>query len=115
MARRRRRELTRAGAQVGLRDLNIEAALRRLASELQWARAAIEMDVTLAASIGAVAGEDPDAGHILVNNAGIGLVGDIAATSEEDFERVMRVNAHSVYLVTKAMLPLLLDEHGDRL
>ncbi len=48
-----------------------------------------------------------------MNNAGIGLVGDIAATSEEDFERVMRVNAHSVFLVTKALLPGLLESHGS--
>jgi 2-keto-3-deoxy-L-fuconate dehydrogenase len=50
---------------------------------------------------------------ILVNNAGIGLVGDVASTSEEDFERVMRVNVHSVFLVTRAMLPLLLESHGS--
>jgi NAD(P)-dependent dehydrogenase (short-subunit alcohol dehydrogenase family) len=48
-----------------------------------------------------------------VNNAGIGLVGDLAATSEPDFERVMRVNAHSVYLVTRAMLPMLLMSRGS--
>jgi 2-keto-3-deoxy-L-fuconate dehydrogenase len=48
-----------------------------------------------------------------VNNAGIGLVGDLASTSEEDFERVMRVNVHSIYLVTRAMLPLLLKSHGS--
>src|ERR1035437_5627024 len=50
---------------------------------------------------------------VLGNNAGIGLVGDLASTSEEDFDRVMRVNAHSVYLVTRGMLPLLLMSHGS--
>ena len=104
------RELTRAGAQVWIADLNIEAA-REIASELDGARA-IEMDVTLAASIGA-AMDQIQTLDILVNNAGIGLVGDLASTSEEDFERVMRVNAHSVYLVTRAMLPLLLMSRGS--
>jgi 2-keto-3-deoxy-L-fuconate dehydrogenase len=104
------RELMRAGAQVWIADLNIEAA-REVASELDGARA-IKMDVTLAASIGA-AMDQIQTLDILVNNAGIGLVGDLASTSEEDFERVMRVNAHSVYLVTRAMLPLLLMSRGS--
>jgi NAD(P)-dependent dehydrogenase (short-subunit alcohol dehydrogenase family) len=104
------RELTRAGAQVWIADLNIEAA-REIASELDGARA-IEMDVTLASSIGA-AMDQIQTLDILVNNAGIGLVGDLASTSEEDFERVMRVNVHSVYLVTRAMLPLLLMSRGS--
>jgi 2-keto-3-deoxy-L-fuconate dehydrogenase len=104
------RELTRAGAQVWIADLNIAAA-REIAGELDGARA-IEMDVTLASSIGA-AMDQIELLDILVNNAGIGLVGDLASTSEEDFERVMRVNAHSVYLVTRAMLPLLLMSRGS--
>jgi NAD(P)-dependent dehydrogenase (short-subunit alcohol dehydrogenase family) len=104
------RELARAGAEVLIADLNLEAA-QDLAGELFRSRA-IEIDVTQASSIGAALDQIPTL-DILVNNAGIGLVGDIAATSEEDFERVMRVNAHSVYLVTRAMLPLLLMSRGS--
>ena len=104
------RELARAGAQVLIADLNLAAA-QALAGELAGTRA-IEMDVTLAVSV-----EAARAGiaklDILVNNAGIGLVGDVASTSEEDFERVMRVNVYSVFLVTRAMLPLLLEAHGS--
>ena len=104
------RELTRAGARVLVADLNVVAA-QALASELEGARA-VEMDVTSAASVEAARAEIPKL-DILVNNAGIGLVGTVAATSEEDFERVMRVNVHSVFLVTRAMLPLLLESHGS--
>jgi 2-keto-3-deoxy-L-fuconate dehydrogenase len=104
------RELTRAGAKVLIADLNLAAA-EQLAAELPGARA-VKMDVTSAASI-AAAKEQISALDILVNNAGIGLVGDLASTSEEDFDRVMRVNVHSVYLVTRAMLPLLLQSHGS--
>jgi NAD(P)-dependent dehydrogenase (short-subunit alcohol dehydrogenase family) len=104
------RELTRAGAQAIVADLNSEAA-QGLAGELHGARA-LEMDVTQAASIGKAI-EQIETLDILVNNAGIGLVGDLASTSEEDFERVMRVNATSVYLVTRAMLPLLLMSRGS--
>lgn len=104
------RELARAGAKVVIADLNLEAA-QALAAQLPGARA-LQMDVTQAASVGAAV-EQLETLDILVNNAGIGLVGDLAATSEEDFERVMRVNAHSVYLVTRAMLPLLLLSRGS--
>jgi 2-keto-3-deoxy-L-fuconate dehydrogenase len=104
------RELTRAGARVWVADVNPEAA-QRVAGEVHGARA-IEMDVTQAASIGAAL-EQIDTLDLLVNNAGIGLVGDLASTSEEDFERVMRVNVHSVYLVTRAMLPMLLMSRGS--
>jgi 2-keto-3-deoxy-L-fuconate dehydrogenase len=104
------RELARAGAEVVIADLNLNAA-HGLASELPRARA-IQMDVTQASSIGAALDEIQTL-DILVNNAGIGLVGDLASTSEEDFERVMRVNVHSVYLVTRAMLPMLLMSRGS--
>jgi 2-keto-3-deoxy-L-fuconate dehydrogenase len=104
------RELARAGAEVLIADLNLEAA-QGLASELPQSRA-LQIDVTQAGSIGA-AMEQIASLDILVNNAGIGLVGDLASTSEEDFERIMRVNVHSVYLVTRAMLPLLLMNRGS--
>lgn len=104
------RELTRAGAQVLIADLNLASA-QSLASELPGAKA-IHMDVTDAASI-ATAFAGLSRLDILVNNAGIGLVGDITRTSEEDFARVMRVNVNSVFLVTQAAFPLLLASHGS--
>ena len=108
------RELTRAGAQVIVADLNLaaaEALAKELADRAVRARA-VEMDVTSSGSIAAAVAKI-DKLDILVNNAGIGLVGDIAATADEDFERVMRVNVHSVFLVTKALLPKLLETRGS--
>jgi 2-keto-3-deoxy-L-fuconate dehydrogenase len=104
------RRLTDAGASVVLADLN-EAAAKTLAAELPGAKA-VAMDVTSAASI-AAAIEGLERLDILVNNAGIGLVGGIAETEEADFARLMNVNATSVYLVTKAALPLLLAVRGS--
>lgn len=49
---------------------------------------------------------------ILVNSAGIGLVGSLVETALEDFERLFRVNVQGVFLVTKAAVPLLLASHG---
>jgi 2-keto-3-deoxy-L-fuconate dehydrogenase len=104
------RELSRAGAHVLIADLNLTAA-QALAAELPLATA-LAMDVTDAASI-AVAMQGIERLDILVNNAGIGLVGDITRTTEPDFARVMRVNVHSVFLVTQAVFPLLLASHGS--
>ena len=104
------RELARAGAQVIIADIDLAAA-ESLAAEVSGARA-VRMDVTSADSV-AAAFAGIEKLDILVNNAGIGLVGDISRTAEEDFERVMRVNVHSVFLVTKAALPLLLASRGS--
>jgi NAD(P)-dependent dehydrogenase (short-subunit alcohol dehydrogenase family) len=104
------RELARAGAQVVIADIDLAAA-ESLATEVPGARA-VKMDVTNAESI-AAAFSGIQKLDILVNNAGIGLVGDISRTAEEDFDRVMRVNVHSVFLVTKAALSLLLASRGS--
>ena len=104
------RELRRAGAEVIIADVNLKAA-RAFAEELGGARA-VEMDVTDSKSIAKAAKEIAKL-DILVNNAGIGLVGNIEATGEEDFDRVMRVNVYSVYLVTRAFVPRLLETRGS--
>lgn len=104
------KRLTGAGASVVIADLNEQAA-QSLAKELPGAKA-VAMDVTSAASIAAAVGGLSRL-DILVNSAGIGLVGGIAQTEEADFKRIMTVNATSVYLVTKAALPLLLAVRGS--
>lgn len=104
------RELDRGGAEVLVADLNLHAA-EEIASQLQHGRA-LEMDVTSSASI-ARAAEQLTRLDILVNNAGIGLVGSIEATGEEDFDRVMRVNVYSIFLVTRALIRLLLASRGS--
>jgi 2-keto-3-deoxy-L-fuconate dehydrogenase len=104
------RELAAAGAEVWIADLNLRAAEAAASSEERLH--AVAMDVTDPASI-AQALQQVSRLDILVNNAGIGLVGDIRKTSEEDFARVMQVNAHSVFLVTRAALPLLLEAYGS--
>jgi NAD(P)-dependent dehydrogenase (short-subunit alcohol dehydrogenase family) len=102
--------LAAAGASVIVADLN-ESAAKTLAAELPKATG-VAMDVTNAPSIGGVI-QGLSRLDILVNNAGIGLVGTIAQTEEADFTRIMTVNATSVYLVTRAALPLLLAVRGS--
>jgi 2-keto-3-deoxy-L-fuconate dehydrogenase len=50
---------------------------------------------------------------ILVNCAGIGLVGNVEETELADFQRLFRVNVEGTYLVTKAALPLLMQVRGS--
>ncbi len=103
------RELASAGAQVHIADLNYEAAAS-LAQKLDNAKP-MRMDVADSPSVKGGIGQLSKL-DILVNNAGIGLVGDVLETSEEDFARIMNVNVHSVFLVTQAALPLLLESRG---
>ena len=100
------KELARAGAFVWIADINVAAA-GTLASAVGAAKA-VHLDVTSIQSIRAVAAQI-DRLDILVNNAGIGHVGSIEATEPEDFDRLMNVNVRSIYLVTRAFLPLLLE------
>jgi 2-keto-3-deoxy-L-fuconate dehydrogenase len=51
--------------------------------------------------------------NILVNCAGIGLVGNVEETAAADFQRLFRVNVDGTYLMTKAALPLLRKAHGS--
>jgi NAD(P)-dependent dehydrogenase (short-subunit alcohol dehydrogenase family) len=70
------------------------------------------MDVTDGISIQAAISR-MESIDILVSNAGVGLVGDPIKTSEEDFDRVMKINVRSVYLVTRTALPHLLASRGS--
>ena len=50
---------------------------------------------------------------ILINNAGIGLVGSVEETELADFQRLLRVNVEGMFLVTKYAMPLLLASAGS--
>lgn len=104
------KELVRAGASVMVADINLDAA-QTLATTLPNAKA-VRMDVTNVESIDAVA-KRLDRLDILVNNAGIAHVGSIEKVEPDDFDRMMTVNVKSVYLVTRAFLPLLLKVRGS--
>ena len=49
---------------------------------------------------------------ILVNNAGVSQWGLVHETSEEDWDRVMDINAKGVFLGTKAAIPAMIDSGG---
>ncbi|HWK59353.1 MAG TPA: SDR family oxidoreductase [Parapedobacter sp.] len=49
---------------------------------------------------------------ILVNNAGIAHVGNLENTSEDDFDRIIRVNVKGAYNVLHAVVPLMKEQGG---
>src|SRR3954447_2400153 len=49
---------------------------------------------------------------VLFNNAGIAGVGDLAETSLELWERVMRVNARGVFLMSRAVAPAMIAQRS---
>ena len=103
------RILTEAGACVIILDLDTGRG-EALASQLPGARF-VRCDITDETAVAAVFSGIPRL-DVLVNNAGIGLVGSIEETSLADLERLMKVNVSGMFLVTKAAMPLLLRSRG---
>lgn len=103
------RVFANAGARVLIADID-ETKAKALAAELPDA-AAIRCDITDENSVrAAFAGIDKL--DVLVNNAGIGLVGSATETELADFQRLFRVNVEGLFLVTKHAVPLLISSHG---
>jgi 2-keto-3-deoxy-L-fuconate dehydrogenase len=106
-----------AGAAVGILDLD-EASATEAVSAIAASGGRAEFfrcDVSDAVSVeAAVAGAETAFGPvgILVNNAGIANIGTATSTGEEDFDRVMRVNAKGVYLCLQAVLPRMVEAGG---
>lgn len=99
-----------AGARVLIVDLNGERA-RQVASSIADSEPR-SCDVTdetqvarLFASITAL--------DIVVNCAGIGMVGSIEETELAEFQRLFRVNVEGTFLVTRAAIPLLSKVRGS--
>jgi NAD(P)-dependent dehydrogenase (short-subunit alcohol dehydrogenase family) len=103
------RVLAAAGASVYITDID-QARAERLAADLPGA-AAVLCDITDEAAVKRMFAGIPKL-DVLVNNAGIGLVGGIEETELADFQRLFRVNVEGTYLVTKHALPRLLASHG---
>jgi 3-oxoacyl-[acyl-carrier protein] reductase len=99
------RKLAAEGAQVWCADINGDAA-QTIANELSGT--AITCDVGSAESVSNMAEIVLSTGplDILVNNAGIThLPSAMEDVTEDDFDRVFRVNMKSVYLTARAFVP----------
>ncbi|WP_417503763.1 SDR family NAD(P)-dependent oxidoreductase [Microbacterium sp.] len=95
-------ELTRRGARVAVIDRDAPAPGLDLHAEV----ADLSDDASVRAAIGRIA-ESLGGIDVLVNNAGIGAAGDVAANSDDEWHRVYDINVVGIARVTRAALPWL--------
>ncbi len=112
--------LARAGAHVGVADLDLDSAKAvadRLAADGLQAFP-VELDVTDKSSVGAaVRGVVSRCGHIdiLVNNAGIaGKAAPVWEQADEDWHSVLDVDLSGVFYCCRAALPHMLERDYGR-
>lgn len=109
--------LAKAGAIVYVLDMNEEAGqstVDHIVSESNTAHFA-KCDVTDYPNVSQVFEDINQASgklDILINNAGIGFVGSLENTEEEDFDRLYNVNVKGVFFGMKAAIPFLKDGGG---
>jgi NAD(P)-dependent dehydrogenase (short-subunit alcohol dehydrogenase family) len=104
----------REGARVAVADLRADAA-RTTAEEIGGETLELELDVTSPASIAAGLGEllDRFGGlDIVVNNAGVTIVGAAHDLAEEQWDHELDTNLKSIYLVSKAAWAHLVARGG---
>ena len=103
--------LAREGAAVMVHDLKEEGQATAEAILAAGGRASfVRGDVTRAADCqAAVQKAVTDFGglHVLVNNAGIIRRASVVDTTEEEWDRVMAVNVKSVFLFSRAAIPIM--------
>ncbi len=107
----------RQGAHVAVLDRDPQAAADTTAAitAAGGSAEALACDVSDASQVRDAFGQiDRTRGRIdiLVNNAGIAHVGNIERTSEEDFDRLYRVNVKGVFLCAQAALPTMVRQGG---
>jgi 2-keto-3-deoxy-L-fuconate dehydrogenase len=106
------RAFAEQGANVVVADISEEAA-RRVAGDIGDPATPLRIDVTDGHGVKS-AFESIGASHgtfdVLINNAGIGLVGNVEETEESDFDRLMTVNVKGVFNGCKAAIPIMLKQ-----
>lgn len=102
------------GARVIVADIagdRAEAVARELPGRHSW----LEMDITSEASISeGIAETERELGglDVLVNNAGVQLLGSVADLSTETWEREIATNLSGAFLLSRAAWPLLERDGG---
>ena len=110
--------LSEAGASVVVADID-GAEARRSADGLPGPAVGVEHDVRQAASAQALADATLEAFgglDVLVNNAGVGpRPCPVQDLTEEEYDRVMDVNARGVFLTVRALVPHLIERGRGRI
>ncbi len=111
------RMLAREGATVLLTDINAEgvhAVAESINAEKPGSATGLAHDVTSPEQWQAAIAVAKDLGglHILVNNAGIGSIGNVVDETLENWRRVHEVDVDSVFIGCKYAIPLMTDSGG---
>lgn len=105
------RTFAEQGASVHLLDLSEEAAQKAATqlTEAGYSAFAHAVDVSNHAAVNDLFATIAENSRIdiLINNAGIGFVGNIEQTTEADFDRLYRVNVKGVYNCMYAAIPYM--------
>ena len=104
------------GATIRVLDLN-ETAAKGTCEKIKSAGGEASFhvcDVTSQTTVSAVFAELFCLGRvdILVNNAGVSHIGTVESTSEEDFDRLLRINVKGYYNCMHAMVPHMREKGG---
>ena len=109
------RRFAEEGARVACIDVD-SAAAERVAAEIGANALPIRADVGAAAEVGAAVAATQErfgAPHILINNAGTTHRNKpLLEVTEEEFDRVFRVNVKSIFHFVRAVAPLMRDQGG---
>ena len=95
-------KLAERGARVAVLDLNPEAADPQFAAYAADVSDRTSVDAAIARVAADLGGID-----IVVNNAGVGSQGDIAANDDDEWARALSINVTGIARVTSAALPWL--------
>lgn len=98
--------LKNQGAEVFILDLNENQSHKKAGIQT------IITDITQWSQINSSLNSIPNTVDILINNAGIGFVGNIEQTKEADFDRLYQVNVKGVFNCIKAILPRMKKKGG---
>jgi len=109
------RRFVAEGARVAIADIDLAAA-RRLAAELGAATVAVAVDVSDAARVAEMAADalaQLGSISIVVNNAGVPQApGALTDMTEDEFDRILAINAKSVFLTSRALVPAMAAAGG---
>lgn len=111
------RMFAKQGAHIVVADIN-DTAAQRVAREIGDAAISLRIDVTDAASVGQKFDsvvERLGSLDVLINNAGVGLVGNVEETEDADFDRLMAVNVKGVFNGCKYAVPHMLKQGGGNI
>ena len=106
----------REGAQLALLD-RMDAVVEvagRLGSHHRGYVADLDDDRAIEATFGRIADDFPTV-HILVNNAGIGLMAPAEALSTADWDRTMRINLRAPFICARCVAPTMLRQKWGRI